>query len=96
MEGYRLSRKASKDIDEIYEYGIITFGYNQARNYILKLEKEFTYLSKTQMISRKSPLKIPNLFQYQYKAHTIFYYKEDKKIQILRILGSRMYFDRHL
>ena len=96
MAGYRLSRKAAKDIDVIYEYGIITFGYNQARSYILELEKNFTALSKTPNIGRKSVLKIANLYQFQFKAHTVFYYKETDGIKVLRVLGSKMDFERYL
>lgn len=96
MAGYKLSRKASKDLDTIYEYGIITFGYNQARNCLLGLEENLTRLSKTPSIGRKSQLKIANLYQFQFKAHTIFFYKGDKAIRILRVLGSKMDFEKHL
>jgi len=96
MADYKLSRLASKDLDTIYEYGIITFGHRQAEGYILALEKTLSKLASVPTIGRKSDLNIGNLYQFPYKSHTIFYKKGEGKVYILRILGARMDFNSHL
>ena len=96
MASYKLSRRASEDLDTIYEYGIFTFGHQQARNYILELEKNLQLIAKSPKIGKKFSSHKRQLLQFNFKSHTVFYMIDDNFIRIIRILGARMDFDRHL
>ena len=48
MAGYKLSGKASADVDDIYEYTIVNFGIEQARAYLHGLGDRFKTLAEDQ------------------------------------------------
>ena len=47
MAVYDLSEAALKDIDRLYEYGILNFGLNQANKYYDALFAHFQQLTET-------------------------------------------------
>ncbi len=97
MKGnYNLSYKANQDIAAIYEFGIEKFGFKPAEKYIKELEENFTILVNNPNFGRKSNFLIKNLFRYRFKAHVIFFVLSNNDIFIIRVLGSRMDFIRHL
>lgn len=46
MADYSLSEKAADDLDGIYQYTIINFGLNQAREYLLGMRERFERLAE--------------------------------------------------
>ncbi|GJL66464.1 MAG: hypothetical protein NPIRA05_14350 [Nitrospirales bacterium] len=46
MENYELSKAADKDFEDIFEYGIDTFGLDQALAYQAGMKQRFAVLAK--------------------------------------------------
>lgn len=97
MARYLLSKSAASDIEKIADYTIGNFGINQARLYrdgliscfqdlAVRPESGRLYLHKNKTL----------LLRYRYKSHVVFYKRTNFGILIVRILGERMDFDRHL
>jgi plasmid stabilization system protein ParE len=47
MANFKLTSKASADIDRIYDFGIDRFGLTRANQYLDMLEQRFNELAKT-------------------------------------------------
>lgn len=99
MANYKLSKAAEDDIAYLYEYGILTFGYNQARLYLEKLQEHFLTLTENPSIGRDASEFREGLMRFIYKSHVIFYQLSDNhksELLIVRVLSHRMDFNRHL
>lgn len=94
---YILSVKASEDIREIAKFTIDNFGIRQADIYRNELASCINQLGETPEIGREYiAIKNKMLLRHRFKAHTVFYYAEETKIIIVRVLGNRMNFSKHL
>jgi len=89
MAGYRLYRKAENDLDNLYEYGILAFGVEQADRYY------DTLLERLERIA-DSPDQYPfvDYIRPGYRrsicgVHSIFYHEEADGVAIVRILGRQ-------
>ena len=49
---YELSQEADKDLDEIFEYTLEQFGFQQAVKYLLAFEELFENIDKNQHVMR--------------------------------------------
>ncbi len=96
MADYKLSRLAAQDIANIYEYGILKFGLKQAQLYLREMEMSLEVLAQRPEIGIDSFFLTIRLLRFRQKSHVIFYKKEDNGIRVVRILGSKMDFVRHL
>ena len=96
MARYHLSRKADSDIAAHYEYGIFTFGLDQAQNYMLGLYDRITDLADHPTYGRSAEELARGLRRFEYGAHVIFYTTEDDGVFIVRVLRKEMDFKRHL
>ena len=94
---YILSAKAREDIKSIAKYTIKEFGESSSLNYARGLKEVLQSLSANPELGRHYvAVKNKMLFRYRYKAHVLFYYKDIDSIFIVRVLGGRMDFPRHL
>ena len=94
---YSLSSKAEEDLVTIYKYGLKTFGQKQAESYLLKIEGLMFELAARPEIARDASFLAEGLLFIRYKAHRIFYtLKRKGQIYIVRILGDRMDFNKHI
>ena len=73
MAEYRLSRRASADLNAIADYTIDTFGIMQARRYRDGLEACFHTRADTPNLGRKATQLAPRLRRYTYQSHMVFY-----------------------
>jgi len=96
MAGYKLSRAAKNDIAAIYEFGIQTFGYNQAQLYLMQLHKHFLTIMKSPNIGRDASEFSDGLKRFVFESHTIFYQPMDTGVFIVRVLGQQMDYQKHL
>lgn len=96
MADCKLSRLATDDIAGIYEYDIRNFGLKQAQLYLREMEMSLEVLAQRPEIGIDSFFLSIRLFRFRQKAHVIFYKKEENGIRVVRILGSKMDFIRHL
>ncbi|WP_117885782.1 type II toxin-antitoxin system RelE/ParE family toxin [Aureibaculum luteum] len=97
MENYSLSAKAQFDVVGIYKYGIKYFGLNQAVDYLSQLENFLDELAVRPELARDASPIAKGLKYYNFKSHVIYYsFDNDNEIYVLRILGKRMNFMKHL
>lgn len=97
MARYILSKGAQKDIVGIADYTIENFGIKQARKYRDGLISCFEDLSKSPERGRLYLHKDDTLLmRYRHKSHIVFYKRTNQGILIIRVLGERMDFIRHL
>ena len=96
MAVYKLSKAAKNDLVSIYEYGIETFGYNQAQLYLMQLHKHFLTLAENASIGRDASEFSEGLKRFVFESHTIFYQPMVKGVFIVRVLGQQMDYQQHL
>jgi toxin ParE1/3/4 len=87
MLGYRLSKKAEKDLENIAVYSIQNFGIIQARLYRDGLFKTFDMICEFPMIGSNQNHIKKNVRRQVYESHSIYYRIDANAIFILRILG---------
>lgn len=94
---YVISAKARADFKAIAKYTIEKFGEGQSLQYARGLKAVLADLSDNPELGRRYvAVKDKMLLRYRYKAHVIFYYKTQHEIFIVRVLGGRMDFPKHL
>ena len=97
MAEYRLSKRAEKDLAEIADYTIETFGIEQSRRYRDGLNTCFQTLADNPILGRSATLPLaPELRRYEYQSHVVFYMPEVRDILIVRVLHKSMDAPRHL
>jgi|GEM_PF-5669195 len=80
--GYKLSNTARQAIEDMYVYGAINWGEDQASAFQLGLESELGLLVKFPYIGKQVDEYMPGLRQYLYKKYYIFY-KVDISVPII-------------
>lgn len=94
---YVISAKARADLKAIAKYTIQRFGEGQSLKYAQGFKTILDDLADNPELGRRYvAVKDKMLSRYRYKAHVIFYYVENGKIFIVRVLGGRMDFPKHL
>ena len=96
MADYRLTPKAANDLDAIYEYTILNFGSEQARDYLLGLHRRFGDIATRPAMGRGAEQLAPGLRRYPYRSHIVFYMPEERGVLIVRVLHTRMDVSRHV
>ena len=94
---YVISIKARSDIKSIAKYTIKEFGESQSLKYANGLKGILGELANNPELGRRYvAVKNQMLLRYRYKSHVVFYYIHSKGIFIVRILGGKMDFPKHL
>lgn len=94
---YVLSVRAKEDIKGIAEFTIEKFGIDQSIKYAEGMKNILDKISLNPDLGRRYiPTKRKMLFRYRYKAHMIFYYPTKQGIFVVRVLGGKMDFLRHI
>lgn len=93
---YALSYRADHDLDDRTDYTLENWGENQTREYLAGLVQSFQALADNPDLGRSAAEYAQLLKRYNYKAHIIFYEPTEKGIFVVRILGQRQDFERHL
>ncbi|WP_294244506.1 type II toxin-antitoxin system RelE/ParE family toxin [uncultured Chryseobacterium sp.] len=87
---YALSEIADKDLEEIFDYSVHQFGFEQAEKYFLEIEDVFQSLILNPYSGKKRDEIKPGLYSFPKDSHIIFYRIMDDHIRIIRVLhGSR-------
>lgn len=89
MASYRLREKAIEDLDLLYEFGILTFGLQQADSYYDGLIARFQEIAD-------NPLFYPTVDHIRagyrlsiYGVHSIYFYIKEDYVEIVRVLGRQ-------
>jgi len=89
MGRYNLTRAAATDFENIFEYGLDTFGLKQALAYQNGLKRRFEALAD-------HPKHYPSVEHIRtgyrrgvYKTHSIYYRIQKDSVLIVRVLGQQ-------
>jgi toxin ParE1/3/4 len=96
MKDYVLSPRAQKDIDDIWEYTVAHWNVRQAEIYLHQIQRAIDTVAAEPNIARACDDIRPGYWKYPAGSHVIFFRITDKGINVVRILHSRMDFERHL
>ncbi len=89
-ENYILSEAADKDLEDIFDYTLDHFGFDQAEKYLLEIEEVFQILAVHPESGKTRNEIKEGLYSFPKDNHIIFYRILDKYIRIVRVLhGSR-------
>ncbi len=89
-EFYILSEAADKDLEDIFDYTVEEFGFDQAEKYLLEMEEIFQKLILNPQLGKKRDEIKKDLYSLPKDNHIIFYRILDSHIRIVKLLhGSR-------
>lgn len=93
---YKISIKASEDIENIWLYTYENWSQEQADRYVNLIFDEIEYLSTNADSGKDFSHVRKNYRNSKVKSHIIFYRIADKGFEIIRILHQRMDFENRL
>jgi toxin ParE1/3/4 len=93
---FKFSTQASRDVEDIYLYGFINFGEEQADLYSLRMRQCIEILCANPEIGRLDIRVNPAVRRFDFESHVIFYDVEESSIFIVRILHRSMDFVQNL
>ena len=96
MASYQLTEDAEEDVEGIYEYSILNFGLQQARDYVNGLHRCFGNLADSPRLGRDYSHVKANVLRFEYQSHSVYYTITADGILVLRILGASIDPGRHL
>ena len=89
MSGYALSRAAAQDFENIFEFGIDTFGLDQALSYQNGMKQRFDILAEQPQLYPTVDHIRAGYRRSVYGSHSIYYRIDGQGIFISRILGQQ-------
>lgn len=93
MLDLKLSPRAILDLEEIYEYTLLTWGIKQAEKYQDELFDAMLEVASKPTIGSIYYFKKGNYRKLNINKHLIFYRPEDNDCIVIRILHERMDLD---
>lgn len=94
---YIISVKARNDIKSVAKYTIKEFGKSQSLKYANGLKVILGELANNPELGKRYvAVKNQMLLRYRFKSHVVFYYIISDGIVIVRVLGGKMDFPKHL
>jgi toxin ParE1/3/4 len=93
---FRTTPDADADLIGIYEYGALKFGVAQAERYLEGFHNVFQFLSASPYASRERTEVEPPVRIWPFQARMIIYRIVDEDVLVLRVLGMRQDWYRHL
>ncbi len=95
MSEYRISPRAMKDLEDIHYYiAIEKEAPINAKKFIKKLYKTFTFLSKNPNIGRSKESIRPGFMVWTESSYYVFYRKTKQSVDIIRIINSNRRIDK--
>lgn len=96
MAEYRLSPRAQRDLDGIFDYTVEQWGLPQAQRYTDLIEAACARLAETPHQSQDCAIIRPGYRRRSVEQHVIYFRQTRQGIAIIRILHQRMDADRHI
>lgn len=84
---YKFTTKAAEDFSRLFEYGMDTFGFEQAEKYVNKLEHHFEQLSVNPLAYCAADHIFPGCRRSVCGVHAIYYRQCTDHLEIIRILN---------
>ncbi len=89
MGSYELTKAADEDFENIFDYGIDTFGLDQALKYLNGMKQRFGELAEQPRLYPAVDHIREGYRRSVYGSHSIYYRIEPKRVLIVRILGRQ-------
>ena len=89
MAGYELTCAADQDFEKIFEFGLDTFGVDQAFKYQNSMMQRFAKLAEQPKLYSTVDHIRAGYRRSVYGSHSIYYRIESQGIVIVRILGQQ-------
>jgi toxin ParE1/3/4 len=96
MAEYRLSPKAQRDLDGIFDYTVERWGLLQALRYTDLIEAACARLANAPLQSQDCAVIRPGFRRRNVEQHAIYFRQTSYGIAVIRILHQRMDAVRHL
>lgn len=96
MSKYTLSKKASDDLINIFQYTYKNFNISQAESYLLELETCFIMLSNEPELAHRVEDIRKDYFRYLFRKHAVYFRSRESDIFIVRVLHQQMKYELHL
>ena len=96
MPSFKIARKATRDLVEIYVYGALRFGQAQAEVYHADLKSCFQLLSEHPRMGRERTVGKHHVRVFMHRSHVVVYLETQRGIDIVRVLGGRQDWPRIL
>lgn len=96
MAEYRLSPKAQRDLEGIFDYTVERWGLQQALRYTDLIEAVCARLADTPLHSQDCAIIRPGYRRRNVERHAIYFRQTSYGIAIIRILHQRMDAARHV
>lgn len=95
---YKISRKASEDIESIWLYTVENWSADQADRYVNLILDEIEYIAGVPTTGKRFDHIRKGYYCTKVKSHLIFYriVPKQQTIEIIRVLHERMDIDNHL
>jgi toxin ParE1/3/4 len=92
---YRLSPLAQTDLEGIWLYTFENWSAEQADRYLRDIISAFDLIVRDQHKGRRVDAR-DGYFKHSVKSHFIYYKRNDRGVDIIRVLHQRMDHQRHL
>jgi toxin ParE1/3/4 len=91
-----IARRAQRDLEDIYDYGVETFGLATADSYAADLMHATSLLAEFPEIGEAIPGRSDGIRRLSCRAHLIVHRRVGNTILIARVLHARMDLKRHI
>jgi toxin ParE1/3/4 len=96
MADYRLSKRAQRDLDSIFDYTVAQWGLEQAMRYTDMIEAACAVLAAAPQLAQSCAFIRPGYRRKSIEHHIVYFKTATYGIAIIRILHQRMDAARHL
>lgn len=93
---FQLTNKAYADLKNIAKYTQTTWGFEQRKEYLSRLDQSFHLISENVGIGKKCDYIREGYFSHPVGRHLVFYCIEEEIVTIVRILHQSMDVERQL
>lgn len=90
MSGYRLSREADRDIEDLARFTADRWGFAQAETYLVGLHEAFEALATFPELGRRVDHLRAGYRRLERGSHSIYYVVSAEGVTIVRVLHGRM------
>jgi toxin ParE1/3/4 len=96
MAEYRLSKRAQRDLDDIFDYTVAQWGLEQAMRYTDRIETACATLAAAPQLAQGCAFIRPGYRRKSIEHHVVYFQATAYGIAIIRILHHRMDAVRHM
>jgi toxin ParE1/3/4 len=96
MADYRLSKRAQRDLDGIFDYTVAQWGLEQAMRYTDAIESACAAMAGAPQLAQSCGYIRPGYRRRSVEHHVIYFRATAYGIAVIRILHQRMDATRHM